>query len=100
MIKEWCTTTIEFDCANMIAPEIRDADLNIFDFLFQASAKYHRHGEPLQAGGRFDSIALLPGLLLKLDIVQENKRVHLIDQIKIPEPREVGRLCNRNFHFT
>jgi hypothetical protein len=53
-----------------------------------------KHGDrkPLGTLSGLDPIPLLPGLFFELNGVKKDKDVALIDQVKVPHPREVGGL--------
>ena len=70
----------------MVAAEPGAPNFNVLDRLSQAPPKDHGDGQPLQTHRRLNAIALLPRLLFKLNIVQQNKGIHLVDQIEVTQP--------------
>lgn len=78
------------------APLNRVVDLHLKDFLPEAVD--HRHGQPLPAIRGFYFIPVLPFVLFKLNIVQEDEDIALFDLIKISQPGQVLRLMDGDDH--
>src|SRR5438552_3734721 len=57
-----------------------------------------RNRKPLQSGCSLNAVSVLPRLFYELNIVENDKQIHLIDQIKISHPWQVRRLAYRNLH--
>jgi len=49
-------------------------------------------GEPLRLAGEFDPIAVPPPMLVVLDVVIKDERVHFLDLVKEASPGNVGGL--------
>jgi len=70
----------------MFPHKLRIADFNSQNLLAKSATEHHWQREPLQTRRSLDSVALLPRLFLELNRIQQNKPVHLIDEIKVAEP--------------
>jgi hypothetical protein len=68
----------------MLSGKLRIPYLDVPDLLAETVVERYRHGQPLQADGRFDAVPLLPGLLLKLHAIQKDECIYLIHQVEIP----------------
>jgi len=78
------------------APLNRVVDLNLKDFL--SEAVNHGYRQPLPAIRSLDFIPVLPFVLFKLNIVQEDEDIALFDLIKISQPGQVLRLMDGDDH--
>ncbi len=58
----------------------------------------HRNGHPLPALGRFDPVAVLPFVLLVLNVIEDQKHVGALDLVQIPQPGKVLGLVGREDH--
>src|SRR6266576_3718099 len=56
------------------------------------TAVVDRDGQPMGASWRLDAISVAPTVLVVLNIVVEDEYVRTMDEIKVPTPRDVGRL--------
>jgi hypothetical protein len=87
--KEWGITVIRFHDPPMLAPPV----LIIIDFDLVDGAVCRRlpygNGQPNQASGCFDPIAVSPILFRVLNIVMKNENVALSDEVKISTPGNV-----------
>src|SRR5581483_8190344 len=43
-----------------------------------------------------NAIAVLPRLLLKLNGIEQDESIHLVEQVEVPQPGQVGWLANGN----
>src|SRR6185437_3599047 len=50
------------------------------------------HGQPLNAVGRLDAIAIAPVVFCVLDIVVKDEHVDVMDDVEVSLPRDVVRL--------
>src|SRR5579862_2521922 len=84
--------------ANMLARKGGLAYFDLVDLLLKSPVHQHRDGEPLQTRWRLDAVTVLPRALFELHVIENDKRVHLIDQIEITAPGKVRGLQDRDFH--
>src|ERR1700722_1137725 len=98
LIKVRSASITQFNRPQVTLPEILLADFNFHNPLTETSAKDNRHRQPLQSGWTFNPVALLPGLLFKLNVIKQDKAIGLIDQVEVSQPGEKCRLRNCDFH--
>src|ERR1700683_147526 len=89
---------VNFYSAQVLSRKFRIANFDFAYFLFKPAPEDHRDCEPQQSGRRLDTVALLPGLLLKLHVVEKDERVDLIDQVQEAQPGHISGLREGDFH--
>jgi len=79
-----------------LAPRLRRVDRDVVDR--RAEVGVHRHRQPARARRRLDAVPVLPTVLLVLHRVEEDEAVGCGPLGEVPEPRQVVRLVDRDFH--
>src|SRR5579862_7210614 len=84
--------------ANMLARKGGLANFDLVDLLLKSPVHQHRDGQPLQTRWCLDPVTVLPRAFFELHVVENDKRVHLIDQVEITTPGKIRGLQDRDFH--